>query len=47
MCEYMLNDSDPLPQEYYVDWIRLNQNPETDSLYLKEAIVAGYEQIMH
>lgn len=45
--EYMLNDSDPLPQEYYVDWIRLYQNPETESLYLKEDITARYEQIMH
>ena len=37
---FLLNENDPLPIDYYVDYIRLYQNPETEELKLKPEIDA-------
>lgn len=35
-----LNDDDVLPVDYFIDWVRLYQNPETEELKLKPEIDA-------
>ena len=39
-----LTEYDLMPIDYRIDWIRLYQNPETDSLYLKKDIEAATPQ---
>ncbi len=35
-----INDSDELPFDYYIDWVRLYQNTETEKIYLGKDILS-------
>lgn len=39
--EIALNDNDEMPVDYFIDWVRLYQNPDTDVIYLKDEIAAA------
>ena len=35
---WAINDADELPIDYYIDWVRLYQNPEKEEIKLKPEI---------